>query len=143
MSRTLRPIAADEARRILHEAVNVVGRETVPLAEAAGRVLADALVAGEDVPAFPRSVMDGYAVRGSIRVGYDGLRDSLDPVDRAAYRVFPTLGLLPVPQHDHRQFFIGLGSSDDYAKLSCQRRVHWQLPAFAHKETVLRRLFRR
>jgi DNA-binding SARP family transcriptional activator len=42
--------------------------------------------------------MDGYAVRGSIRVGYDGLRDSLDPVDRAAYRVFPTLGLLPVPQ---------------------------------------------
>ncbi|OLB67063.1 MAG: hypothetical protein AUI10_01020 [Actinobacteria bacterium 13_2_20CM_2_72_6] len=42
--------------------------------------------------------MDGFAVRGSIRVGYDGLRDSTDPVDRAAYRVFPTLGLLPVPQ---------------------------------------------
>jgi DNA-binding SARP family transcriptional activator len=42
--------------------------------------------------------MDGFAVRGSIRVGYDGLRDSADPVDRAAYRVFPMLGLLPVPQ---------------------------------------------
>ena len=41
---------------------------------------------------------DGYAVRTSIRVGYDGLRDSADPVDRAAHRVFPTLGLLPVPR---------------------------------------------
>lgn len=42
--------------------------------------------------------LDGYAVRGSIRVGYDGLRDSADPVDRAAYRLFPLLGLLPVPR---------------------------------------------
>jgi DNA-binding SARP family transcriptional activator len=42
--------------------------------------------------------MDGYAVRGCIRVGYDGLRASADPVDRAASEVFPTLGLLPVPQ---------------------------------------------
>ncbi len=42
--------------------------------------------------------VDGYAVRGCIRVGYDGLRDSTDPVDREAYRVFPILGLLPVPR---------------------------------------------
>jgi DNA-binding SARP family transcriptional activator len=42
--------------------------------------------------------MDRYAVRGSIRVGYDGLRGSEDPVDRAASRVFPLLGLLPVPR---------------------------------------------
>jgi DNA-binding SARP family transcriptional activator len=42
--------------------------------------------------------MDGYAVRGCIQVGHDGLRDSTDPVDQAAYQVFPTLGLLPVPQ---------------------------------------------
>jgi len=42
--------------------------------------------------------IDGYAVRGCIRVGYDGLRDSPDPVDRAAYPVFPILGLLPVPE---------------------------------------------
>ena len=42
--------------------------------------------------------LDGYAVRSSIRVGYDGLRDSADPIDRAAYQIFPTLGLLPVPQ---------------------------------------------
>jgi DNA-binding SARP family transcriptional activator len=42
--------------------------------------------------------VDGYAVRSCIRVGYDGLGDSADPVDRAAYAVFPLLGLLPVPR---------------------------------------------
>ena len=34
----------------------------MPLAEAAGRVLAEPVVAAEDVPAFDRSTVDGYAV---------------------------------------------------------------------------------
>jgi putative molybdopterin biosynthesis protein len=42
-----------------------VGSETVPLAEAFGRVLAVDAVAGEQVPAQPRSTMDGFAVRSS------------------------------------------------------------------------------
>jgi molybdopterin molybdotransferase len=63
MKRPLRPVPAAEARRILAGAGRVVGTEEVPLSAAAGRVLAAALVAPEDVPAFPRSAMDGFAVR--------------------------------------------------------------------------------
>lgn len=39
------------------------GMEHVPLAEAYGRVLAQDAVAGEDLPAFDRSTVDGFAVR--------------------------------------------------------------------------------
>jgi molybdopterin molybdotransferase len=45
------------------------GVETVPLAEAAGRVLAGAIVAEVDVPGFVRSAMDGYAVRSAETFG--------------------------------------------------------------------------
>jgi molybdopterin molybdotransferase len=55
-------IPADEARRILFE-TPPVGTERVKLREAGGRVLAEALVAPEDLPPGPRAVMDGYAVR--------------------------------------------------------------------------------
>ncbi|MEO5337900.1 MAG: molybdopterin molybdotransferase MoeA [Magnetospirillum sp. WYHS-4] len=40
-----------------------VGTETVPLRAALGRVLAEDLVAGRDVPPHDNSAMDGYAVR--------------------------------------------------------------------------------
>lgn len=39
--------------------------ELVELAAAHGRVLAEDLIAGMDVPAFDRAAMDGYAVRGA------------------------------------------------------------------------------
>jgi molybdopterin molybdotransferase len=39
--------------------------ETVPLEEAAGRVLLEEAVAGRDQPPFPASAMDGYAVRAA------------------------------------------------------------------------------
>ncbi|MBV9407356.1 MAG: molybdopterin molybdotransferase MoeA [Candidatus Eremiobacteraeota bacterium] len=39
--------------------------ETVPLADALGRVLADRITARETLPAFARSTMDGYAVRAA------------------------------------------------------------------------------
>ncbi|HIZ99266.1 MAG TPA: molybdopterin molybdotransferase MoeA [Candidatus Janibacter merdipullorum] len=40
------------------------GSETVPLAAALGRVLAEPVRAAGDVPAFANSAMDGYALRG-------------------------------------------------------------------------------
>jgi molybdopterin molybdotransferase len=43
--------------------------ETVPLAQAAGRVLAAAAVSPVDVPAFDRSAMDGYALRSEETFG--------------------------------------------------------------------------
>ncbi len=50
-------------------AVDVVGVETVPAAEALGRVTATPVVAAEDVPPFPNSGMDGYAVRAADTSG--------------------------------------------------------------------------
>jgi len=41
------------------------GNETVSLEEAAGRVLAEIIRADRDYPPFPRSTMDGYAMRYS------------------------------------------------------------------------------
>src|SRR6202040_1144658 len=39
--------------------------ETIPLAETAGRVLAEAIPADRDYPPFPRSARDGFAVRAA------------------------------------------------------------------------------
>ena len=64
MSEWLRLIPADEARRILAE-TPPVGHERVALAGAAGRVLAETLVAPANLPAERRSVMDGYALRAA------------------------------------------------------------------------------
>jgi molybdopterin molybdotransferase len=65
MKPPLRPVPAVEARRILDGAAPLEGREQVSLAQAAGRVLADPLVAEEDLPAFARSAVDGYALRAA------------------------------------------------------------------------------
>lgn len=46
-----------------------LAREDVDLLEAAGRVLADDVVSPVNVPAFPRSMMDGYAVRAEETQG--------------------------------------------------------------------------
>ncbi|MDC9837051.1 molybdopterin molybdotransferase MoeA [Rhizobium binxianense] len=49
--------------RLLSRAKPVVASETLPLAEAEGRVLAVALTAGLTQPPFNASAMDGYALR--------------------------------------------------------------------------------
>ncbi|QPV63577.1 molybdopterin molybdotransferase MoeA [Halosimplex litoreum] len=41
------------------------GVESLPLAEADGRTLAEPVAAGRDVPGFDRAAMDGYAVRAT------------------------------------------------------------------------------
>jgi len=46
----------------IRERVNPLPGEEVPLAQAAGRVLCQDVIAGVDVPAFPRAAMDGYAL---------------------------------------------------------------------------------
>ena len=56
-------LPVDEAIARLLAGAEPVGTETVPLVEAAGRVLAEPLVALRTQPPFPASAMDGYAVR--------------------------------------------------------------------------------
>jgi len=55
-------LSLSDARSLIAQCVHVLAPERVPLADARGRVLREALVAGEDMPAFDRSAMDGYAV---------------------------------------------------------------------------------
>lgn len=58
-------ISVSEARAHLLELVSPLGTELVPLAEAAGRVLADDVAARRDQPPFAASAMDGYAVKSA------------------------------------------------------------------------------
>jgi molybdopterin molybdotransferase len=73
---------ADAERLIAERVVPVIERETVPLREAAGRVLADDIIAPVNVPPFDNSAVDGYAVRAA---DLDTAREtSLTIVDRVA-----------------------------------------------------------
>lgn len=85
-------LSFDEARAKILEGVARLGHERVGVADAAGRVLAEALVAERPLPAFDHSAMDGYAVRladlgdeapFSLRVG---------AVESRAGRAAPPLG---------------------------------------------------
>jgi len=57
------------AREALADLDLRAGSETVPLADATGRTLAERVDAPLDVPGFDRSAMDGYAVRAADTVG--------------------------------------------------------------------------
>jgi len=60
---TLDMVTPDEALGIVLAHAPRLGAETVPLAEAVGGVLAEAVAADIDLPPFDKSAMDGYAVR--------------------------------------------------------------------------------
>ena len=55
---------AQQAIDVLLNIVKPVETETVPLADALGRVLAEDMIAEYDIPPFDRSPFDGYALRG-------------------------------------------------------------------------------
>jgi len=61
----------EEVVALIDARVGPLGWEQVPLAEAAGRVLAAGVVAAAELPPFARSAMDGYAVRGEESYGAD------------------------------------------------------------------------
>lgn len=56
-------ITVDEALRLVLERVKPLAAERVPIERAFGRVLAEPAEAACDLPPFPSSAMDGYAVR--------------------------------------------------------------------------------
>jgi len=58
-------LPVDDARAAMLAAVAPLSAETVPIAEANGRVLAEDVVAVRDQPPFAASAMDGWAVRGA------------------------------------------------------------------------------
>ena len=62
-------VALDHAIRWLDQMVRVLPAEPVPLAQLAGRVLAEDVASAVDVPGFPRAMMDGFAVRAADTLG--------------------------------------------------------------------------
>jgi molybdopterin molybdotransferase len=66
-------ISVDEAQRIVLEHAKRLDPERVPIERAAGRVLAEPVAAIVDLPPFPSSAMDGYALRSA---------DTADPPTR-------------------------------------------------------------
>ena len=56
-------LTIEEAQRLILERVRPLPSERVPLDEAAGRVVAEDARAVVDLPPFPSSAMDGFAVR--------------------------------------------------------------------------------
>jgi putative molybdopterin biosynthesis protein len=55
-------ISLDEARSIVLQHLPAACTVSVPLSQAAGRILAEKIVSAIDVPGFPRASMDGFAV---------------------------------------------------------------------------------
>ena len=55
-------ISLAEARALIQANIRPLAAQTLPLGEAFGRVLREDVRAREDMPAFDRSAMDGYAV---------------------------------------------------------------------------------
>src|SRR5215207_3574774 len=71
-------LGVDAALALIAERVApVVEAETVPLAAAAGRILARDLVAGIDVPPHPNSAVDGFAI---VHADLDSAGDTMLPV---------------------------------------------------------------
>ena len=56
-------LSVDEAKKKIIDKFTTLEAETIPLNAAAGRVLAENIVSGIDLPLFPNSSMDGFAVR--------------------------------------------------------------------------------
>ncbi|WJH35272.1 hypothetical protein N6H14_04200 [Paenibacillus sp. CC-CFT747] len=59
------PLTIEEAQRLVLEAVDPLPAELIPLGDCTGRILAEDLYADADLPAFDRSMMDGFAVRSA------------------------------------------------------------------------------
>ncbi len=71
MAEFLTLLPPDEARALLlsHLPMPVIATETIEVASALGRVCAEDIRAPHPLPAFPRSSVDGYAVRASDTYG--------------------------------------------------------------------------
>jgi molybdopterin molybdotransferase len=62
-------LTLEEAQRLVLERAEPLPAERVPLEQAAGRVLAEPAPAVVDLPPFPSSAMDGFAVRAADTPG--------------------------------------------------------------------------
>src|SRR6266545_3958230 len=62
-------LSVDEARERILSNFQPVKTETIPLAAASNRVLAEPIRAADDLPLFDNSSMDGFAIRAADVTG--------------------------------------------------------------------------
>ena len=77
-------IPESEAREYVLQRCAPLPQRRSALADAIGAVLAEPVVAGEDVPPFANSAVDGYAVRAADVAGADAVPVELDVIDEVA-----------------------------------------------------------
>ena len=65
----LKSVTSTEALSMIESFKASPAHETVSIDEAHGRVLAEDIISGEDIPQFPRSLVDGYAVSAKDTYG--------------------------------------------------------------------------
>src|SRR2546425_1124413 len=69
-------VSVDEALETILAHAQPLGHETVALTEARGRILAQNILADDDLPGMPRSSVDGYAViAGDDAADFDVLEE--------------------------------------------------------------------
>src|SRR5215468_1215700 len=73
--RSRTPVA--DVLELIDRRIVPLASERSPLAESAGRVLAEEVVAAVPVPPFDRAAMDGYALRGEETFGADSYSPAL------------------------------------------------------------------
>jgi len=89
-------IPVEEALERILSRVSVLGEERVELTSSLHRVLAEALVAAGDIPPWPNSSMDGYAVRAAdTRAASPARPARLDLAGRIAAGAVAERGLAP------------------------------------------------
>ena len=85
----------DDALRVLLDRLDArVATEHIPTEDALGRVTAQDIASPEDLPAFPRSTMDGFSVRSSDTFGAsEGLPAYLEVVGEVPMGASPQVSL--------------------------------------------------
>jgi molybdopterin molybdotransferase len=84
-------ISLEDAQEIVLQKISVVTGEDVNVFDAAGRIIAEDIFANEDLPRYPQSAVDGFA-----------LGDSLAKTD-STYRILEYLGLSDWPRYQLKQ----------------------------------------
>src|SRR4030088_3187281 len=69
-------VSVDEALGTILAHAQSLGHETIALTQARGRILAQIILADNDLPGMPRSSVDGYAViAGDAAADFDALEE--------------------------------------------------------------------
>jgi molybdopterin molybdotransferase len=127
-------ISLDEARALIAQAVRPLDSAQTTLAQARGRVLRADLIAPEDLPAFDRSAMDGYAV---------ALDDRADRF-RVVGEIQPgVLGEVKIGRGECARIFTGAaippGASQVIMREDTAREGEWMIPTRRNAVTNVRR----